>query len=147
MLLLPACVSDCCLSHRVVITSELWGTKNHGANYMLFDGCTSAFCTLTLAKVVAQKVYSEHIKDNPPPSHTDSWAALGDGSGSEAAGGKIAEHTCLGSDCFREAHLIEIALATTGCLSLLVLSCRVGALYRNRWAHEDADRQRKHMLQ
>ena len=48
----------------MVITNELWGAKNHGSNYMLFDGCTSAFCTLALAKFVAQTIYTAHIKDN-----------------------------------------------------------------------------------
>ena len=55
-------------------------------------------------------------------------------------------HTCLGADCFRDSHLIEVALAATGCISLLVLSCKVSPLYRNRWAHEDADKRRQQAL-
>ena len=93
----------------VVTTSELWGMKNHGSNYMMFDGCTSAFCTLTLAKFVAQHVYTEHIKDNSAAA----IAARGglDSSTSGSGSSILSGHTCLGTDCFREAHVIEIGCA------------------------------------
>ena len=120
----------------VVITSELWGAKNHGSNYMMFDGGTAAFCTLLLAKLVAQTVYQSHIADNPA-------GADGSGSGSSSALG----HTCYGYDCFRATHLIEIGLAASGAAALAVLSVRVSPLYRNRWDHEDLAAQQKHAVQ
>ena len=42
---------------NVVVASELWGVKQHGQNYMLFDGVTSVFGTLGMAKYVTQTVY------------------------------------------------------------------------------------------
>ena len=53
---------------------------------MMFDGGTAAFCTLLLAKLVAQTVYQSHIKDNP----------AGDGSGSGSAGTSVLGNACFG---------------------------------------------------
>ena len=40
----------------VVVTSELWGTKHHGANYLLFDGSTagSAYRAISLNQPLSQ---------------------------------------------------------------------------------------------
>lgn len=58
------------------VASELWGLKHHGANYMLFDGVTSVFGTLGMAKFVTQSVYAANI---------------------EEAGGRV----CRGRGCFQ----------------------------------------------
>lgn len=77
----------------VLVTGELFGTGNVGANYMFFDGFTSASGTLLLSKVVAQRVYEKHI----------------DAHGEDTT-------TCLGMDCFRQTHFI-IAALTLSCIA------------------------------
>ena len=53
----------------VVVTSELWGTKHHGANYLVFDGSTTGIATPFLAKWVAQTYYTRHIHGDCPVRH------------------------------------------------------------------------------
>ena len=48
----------------VLITGEVFGTRHVGANYMFFDGFSSAAGTLLLSKFVAQEVYDEHITEH-----------------------------------------------------------------------------------
>ena len=45
----------------VLIVGECFGTANVGANYMFYDGVTSAIGTLILSKFVAQEVYENNI--------------------------------------------------------------------------------------
>ncbi len=71
----------------VLVTGELFGTGNVGANYMFFDGFTSATGTLFLSQIVAQRVYDKHIDANSEDTTT-----------------------CIGMVCFRQTHLIIAAL-------------------------------------
>ena len=73
----------------VLIIGELFGTAHVGANYLFFDGFTSAGGTFLLSKVVAQQVYER----------------------SEAPGSV----TCYGQNCFRLTHIV-IAVLTSTCV-------------------------------
>ena len=72
----------------VLIVGELFGTTNMGANYMFYDGVTSAIGTLVLSKLVAQEVYDAHT--------------TGEG-----------EHNCYGTGCFRATNLVIAVLCLT----------------------------------
>ncbi|CAB9506521.1 Nodulin-like [Seminavis robusta] len=72
----------------VLIVGEVFGTANMGANYMLYDGISSAFGTLLLSKFVTQDVYERHI---------------------ESEGSR----TCFGQQCFFGAHIIIAILSFT----------------------------------
>jgi len=74
----------------VLIVGEVFGTANAGANYMFYDGFTSAMGTLLLTKILAQDVYEEHID----PSAAD-------------------RNTCFGMDCFRMTHMVVALLSLT----------------------------------
>jgi Nodulin-like/Major Facilitator Superfamily len=76
----------------VLCTGELFGSQNVGANYMFFDGFTSATGTLLLSKCIAQYVYESHIIIDKHSSNTDS-------------------HTCIGTDCFHLTHVIISTLS------------------------------------
>ena len=90
----------------MLITGEVFGTRHVGANYMFFDGFSSAAGTLLLSKFVAQEVYDEHIVE----SHGDPGAASApDGT----------DFKCLGTGCFAMSHVI---------VSLLSLTCVVSSV-------------------
>lgn len=88
----------------VLVTGEVFGTKHVGANYLFFDGFSSAAGTYFLSKVVAQKVYEEHIDPSTAPD----------------------PNTCIGLDCFQKTHIMICALAITCVLTSL------GTLYTSR---------------
>jgi hypothetical protein len=50
---------------RVHVTSEMWGLRHHGANYMMFDGVTGAVGTLLvgMAKYLTHAIYNRSILD------------------------------------------------------------------------------------
>lgn len=72
----------------VLIVGEVFGTANMGANYMFFDGLSSALGTLLLSKFVTQEVYERHLPDEQ-------------------------QRTCYGQDCFFGAHIIVAVLSFT----------------------------------
>jgi len=74
----------------VLIVGEIFGTAHVGANYMFYDGFTSAVGTLLLSKIVAGDVYEDHID-----AHAED------------------KFTCYGSACFRETHMIVAVLSLT----------------------------------
>ena len=74
----------------VLIVGEVFGTANMGANYMFFDGLSSAMGTLLLSKYVTQEVYEQHT------------VRLADGTDSR---------TCYGQACFVGSHLIIAGLS------------------------------------
>ncbi|KAL3789372.1 hypothetical protein ACHAWO_011536 [Cyclotella atomus] len=78
----------------VLITGEVFGTAHVGANYMFFDGFSSAVGTLLLSKFVAQTVYDEHIK-----THGDAMDAE--------------NFQCDGKGCFQMSHVIVCLLSLT----------------------------------
>jgi hypothetical protein len=94
----------------VLITGEVFGTRNVAANYMFFDGFTSAAGTLLLSKFVAQDVYEDHINANSPDPYT-----------------------CIGTGCFRQTHMIVSALS----LSCVVTS--IGLLFTTRHVYNKRD--------
>lgn len=79
----------------VLIVGEIYGTAHVGANYMFYDGVTSAAGAYLLSKVVAQQVYDSHID----PHYSDG----DDGS------------TCYGQKCFQMTHII-ISFLTMICI-------------------------------
>ncbi|KAL3805369.1 hypothetical protein HJC23_009076 [Cyclotella cryptica] len=79
----------------VLITGEVFGTLHVGANYMFFDGFSSAMGTLLLSKFVAQSFYDEHIMK----SHGDSI----DGE----------NYQCYGKECFQMSHVVVCLLSFT----------------------------------
>lgn len=82
----------------VLIVGEVWGVRHVGANYMFFDGFSSAVGTLLLSKFLAQEIYDEHIV---------------------AEGANEGNFQCIGSGCFAMSHTI---------VSLLSLSCIVSSV-------------------
>ncbi|KAL3797584.1 hypothetical protein ACHAW5_003303 [Stephanodiscus triporus] len=97
----------------VLITGEFFGVAHVGANYMWFDGMSSAVGTLLISKVVAQEVYDEHIVR-------------------EESGGE-GNFKCTGLGCFAMTHAI---------VSLLSLTCIVSsfALIKNPWSQSSSRR-------
>ena len=92
----------------VVVTSELWGTVHHGANYLLFDGCTAALATPLVGKYLAQAVYTAHISGHCPADGNATGAACA-GAGCAACGGTS---DCHGVECFRLAHAVTGKMTT-----------------------------------
>ena len=69
----------------VLIVGEVFGSAHVGANYMFYDGATSAFGTVLLSKLVAQEVYEAHVR-----------------------GGGL---TCVGGGCFCMSHVAVAGLS------------------------------------
>jgi len=84
----------------VLIVGEIFGTAHVGANYMFYDGFTSAGGTFLLSKIVAQEVYEEHI---------DSHSSESDGV------------TCFGQKCFQETHVVITVLSLTCVVTSVIL--------------------------
>jgi MFS family permease len=84
----------------VLIVGEIYGTAHVGANYMFYDGFTSAAGAFLLSKVVAQQVYDSHI--HPHYSDADDGA------------------TCYGQECFQVTHVI-IAFLSLICVATSLL--------------------------
>jgi hypothetical protein len=89
----------------VLITGEVFGTAHLAANYLFYDGFSSAMGTLLLSKFVAQTVYEAHI------DHSDEYS---DGL------------TCYGQDCFQVSQMIVAGLSLSCVLS------SVGVLHATR---------------
>jgi len=96
----------------VLITGEVFGTLHVGANYMFFDGFSSAAGTLLLSKFVAQTVYDDHIDE----SHGDS---VDEGS-----------NRCFGTECFQLSHFIVSVLSLTCIISSVGLIWTTKDVYR-----------------
>jgi MFS family permease len=89
----------------VLIVGEVFGTANHGANYMFFDGFTSAIGTVLISKFITQTVYENHI--DPDDQEMGNFA-------------------CYGSGCFQASHIITVCL----CLTCLVTG--LGMVFKTR---------------
>lgn len=85
----------------VLIVGEIYGTNHVGANYMFYDGFTSAAGAFLLSKVVAQQVYDRHIDPH--------FSEAGDGV------------TCYGQECFQMTHVIIAVLSLICVFSSLLL--------------------------
>ena len=79
----------------VLIVGDLFGTVNHGANYMFADGFTCAVGTLSVAKFLTQFIYEQHVKES--------------------------ETTCLGDECFRSTHVIVSGLCLLSFIATSIL--------------------------
>jgi MFS family permease len=90
----------------VLVTGEVWGKSHVGANYMFFDGFTSAIGTLLLSKIIAQEIYERHTDP-----HADD------------------PNACYGMECFRQTHMIVAAL------SLSCVMTSVCLMYASRHAY------------
>lgn len=95
----------------VLCVGELFGTAHVGANYMFYDGFTSAAGTFILSKVVAQRVYEEHID-----SHDNGL-------------GKSDEVTCYGKECFQQTHIIIVLLSMTCVVVSLLMQFKTRNVY------------------
>jgi len=91
----------------VLIVGECFGAAHVGANYMFYDGVTSAIGTLILSKFVAQEVYESHIV-----KHNDD-----DGL------------TCYGDACFELSHYIIAGLSMTCVISSVLLMYKTSHVY------------------
>jgi MFS family permease len=96
----------------VLIVGEIFGTANVGANYMFFDGFTSAAGTLFLSKLVAGEIYEYHIDAN--------------------AEDKL---TCMGTACFRQTQVIITLLSLTCVGTSLVLQFMSRRVYNRSNLH------------
>ncbi|GKY93808.1 hypothetical protein MPSEU_000348000 [Mayamaea pseudoterrestris] len=95
-----------CWPLLVLVSGEVFGTANAAANYMFYDGFTSAMGTLLLTKGLSQHVYEDHID----PASID-------------------PDTCYGKDCFQLTHVV-IAL-----LSLTCVVTSTSMVYTSRYAY------------
>jgi hypothetical protein len=93
----------------VLIVGDLFGTAHVGANYLFFDGFSSAAGTLLLSKFVAQIVYEKHAEPNS----------------NEDGGNEI----CYGQPCFETTHLIISVLSATCLVSSIAMLRRTRHAY------------------
>jgi MFS family permease len=84
----------------VLVVGDMFGTANVGANYLLYDGVSSAVGTLLLSKFITGKVYESHII--PDSDESDN-------------------RTCLGKGCFQSSHLIVAGLSLSCLFTSLCL--------------------------
>jgi hypothetical protein len=140
----------------VLIVGEVFGTAHMAANYMFFDGFTSAGGTLLLSKVVAQEVYERHILNMfvSPTTDVDISAMInvvprpgdeegnemGEGMRDDTVGGVLITMgdgvTCYGHECFRLTHVIIAGL------SLLCVVTSIAMQYVTRHIYNKSSRQR-----
>lgn len=106
----------------VLVVGEVFGTAHHGANYMFFDGFTSAMGTLLLSKFVAQEVYEDHIDHH---HSTEAITSISVGDNNDGL-------TCYGSACFRASHLIVSFLSMTCVISSVALMYTTRSVYQRR---------------
>jgi MFS family permease len=93
----------------VLIVGEVFGVANAGANYMFYDGFSSAIGTLLLTKGLAQHVYEYH-------ADADS-------------------NTCSGPTCFRLTQLVVAAASVTCIATSLGLSYWSRCIYNKQSVH------------
>jgi hypothetical protein len=91
----------------VLCVGEIYGTAHVGANYMFYDGVTSAAGTFLLSKVVAQKVYEEHIDPHSSEGNT----------------------TCIGEACFRQTHVFVVIVSLTSIVTSIMLQWKTRDVY------------------
>jgi hypothetical protein len=93
----------------VLIVGEAFGVANAGANYMFYDGFSSAVGTLLLTKGLAQHVYEYHTDED--------------------------SNTCSGPTCFRLTQLIVAAASVTCIATSLGLSYWSRHIYNTQSVH------------
>lgn len=90
----------------VLIMGDLFGTVNHGANYMFADGFTCAVGTLSMAKYLTQTIYQAHV--SPSDDFTTTTTTM-------------ATNACYGEACFQQTHQIIAVLCLVSLMACLVL--------------------------
>lgn len=98
----------------VLIVGEVFGTANMAANYMFFDGFTSAAGSVLLSKFVAQEVYEDHIDRKDDPHNV----------------------TCLGSGCYAMTHAVCAALSAVCIFTALCLLKTTRNIYNRDNLHK-----------
>lgn len=93
----------------VLCVGEIFGKAHFGANYMFFDGFTSAAGTFLLSKMVAQRVYEGHI--DPRNGNNDGV-------------------TCYGQRCFQQTHIIIVVLSMTCLVTSAVTQYKTRKVYK-----------------
>eukprot|EP00756_Hemistasia_phaeocysticola_P064074 Hpha_TRINITY_DN7518_c0_g1::TRINITY_DN7518_c0_g1_i1::g.19157::m.19157 len=109
----------------VVLVSELFGRRNLGGNYMLFDGWCAALGSLGLAKFLPQSIYNSHKDPSTPAPPPVPWDGSGSSSGPD----------CTGRDCFGASFGVIAGLSYLALILVLVLAARNRKLYRNLIAY------------
>lgn len=87
----------------VLIMGDLFGTVNHGANYMFADGFTCAVGTLSMAKYLTQTIYQAHVA-----ASVDFATAT-------------RTNACYGEACFQQTHQIIAVLCLASLVACIVL--------------------------
>uniref|UniRef100_A0A7S3KZU3 Nodulin-like domain-containing protein n=1 Tax=Amphora coffeiformis TaxID=265554 RepID=A0A7S3KZU3_9STRA len=100
----------------VLCSGEIFGASHVGANYLFYDGFSSAAGTLLLSKFIAQDVYEHHID---PATSPDAF-------------------TCLGTDCFRSTHFIIAIFCLTCVFSSVAFVVLTKDVYKPVMAIETA---------
>merc|ERR1711957_271903 len=88
--------------HMVVISSEVFGTRELAANYMFYDGTVTCFSELLIGRLLVG-------------SQLDKYAP---------AGG-----VCVGAKCFRLTHCVVLGLCAVGIVSAMFLTRKTRAVY------------------
>lgn len=91
----------------VLVIGDLFGTVNHGANYMFADGFTCAVGTLSIAKFLSQFVYEKHLRLQQDGDVEDNMIS--------------SSMTCYGDECFGATHWIISGLCLVSLVALTVL--------------------------
>jgi len=106
----------------VVLVSELFGRRNLGGNYMLYDGWCAALGSLGLAKFLPQSIYNSHKQ----PSTIAPSLPVPDPYGSGSSSGP----ECVGKECFEGTFAVIAGLAYGAILLCVFLAARNRKLYR-----------------
>ena len=117
----------------VLIIGEVFGAKNIGANYMFFDGFTSAAGTFVLSKIVAQDVYQAHIL--PPNHHDDN----DDSDDHNSSNDDENDAMCYGTACYRTTHLIVAGLTVSCIATSIAMQIMTRSIYRRKLRSHNQD--------
>ena len=132
---LAACAFGSTWPLTVVITSELWGSDHHGANYMLCDGIIQMVGALLVGKFIAQSVYTAELEAElaaagGAPAHANA-----------SSSGEMAATTCHGHACFELTHWSVVVLCLCGACAVAAVGYRSRGHYKTMWALEAQDLQ------
>lgn len=89
----------------VVITSELFGSKNLPQIYMFYDGNGFFLSNIIFVRLLTGSVYQAHVPEG--------------------------SNICIGSGCYFLSHLAVIGTCVLGAVSAAIVGCKSSALYRD----------------
>merc|ERR1712196_26916 len=87
----------------VIITSELFGSRDLGVNYMFFDGSGMFLGSIVIVRLITGMIYEIHAPANGAP--------------------------CIGASCFHLTHVLCLCGTGLGVIGVLVVGYRSGPLY------------------